>query len=225
MQSSAMTAIRGLIMLATLIVVPATALFCKSVPSVIDRLIAACESRFGFSLLDGQFKEPKSGPVEALELGDAPRFEPSPQEMAAAAPAVGAPPTVKHAVGGEPVNPFANEGRTAIHEAPITSSSRPAKDFGEPARIAEAPGARPLGEAGQQGAGDFGSIQARLRQLGATYYLLESWGTDGSTYRFHCKMALAGSDRYCRNFEATAAEPIAAMESVLRQVEQWRAGR
>lgn len=70
----------------------------------------------------------------------------------------------------------------------------------------------------------FSSIQVRLRELGATYYLLETWGQDGSLYRFHCKMTLAGNSRHNRHFEATEADPLLAMQRVLEQVEAWRAG-
>lgn len=70
----------------------------------------------------------------------------------------------------------------------------------------------------------FSSIQIRLRELGATYYLLETWGQDGSLYRFHCKMTLAGNSRHNRHFEATEADPLLAMQRVLEQVEAWRAG-
>ena len=67
-------------------------------------------------------------------------------------------------------------------------------------------------------------IQHRLRQLGATYYLLELWGSEGQ-YRFYCKMALGGNPDFSRYFEATDSDPLRAMAKVLAQVESWRAGR
>jgi hypothetical protein len=70
----------------------------------------------------------------------------------------------------------------------------------------------------------FHSIQDRLRQLGATYYLLESWGNQQQMYRFYCKMAVGGSTAYTRYFEATARDPVQSMADVLRQVETWREG-
>jgi hypothetical protein len=73
-------------------------------------------------------------------------------------------------------------------------------------------------------ADQFHAIQERLRQLGATYYLLESWGNQQQMYRFYCKMAVGGSAQYTRCFEATHAEPLQAMVQVLRQVEAWRDG-
>jgi hypothetical protein len=71
----------------------------------------------------------------------------------------------------------------------------------------------------------FTRAQQRLRELGATYYLLESWGRRGELYRFHCKVAIAGNADYTRHFESTDAEPAQAMQTVLREVEAWRAAR
>ena len=42
---------------------------------------------------------------------------------------------------------------------------------------------------------DIHVIQQRLQQLGATYYVLESWGNEQQLYRFYCKMAVGGSAR------------------------------
>lgn len=71
----------------------------------------------------------------------------------------------------------------------------------------------------------FTSIQQRLRELGATYFLLESWGSQGQLYRFYCKMAIGGNSNYNRYFEATDADAIQVMSKVLNEVEAWRAGR
>lgn len=71
----------------------------------------------------------------------------------------------------------------------------------------------------------FTSMQRLLRQYGATYYLLETWGNEGQLYRFHCRMAVAGNSKYPRRFEATDRDALSAMRSVLGQVEAWRSGR
>jgi hypothetical protein len=73
----------------------------------------------------------------------------------------------------------------------------------------------------------FRRIEQRLRELGATYYLLETWGPNADRYRFACKMAIAGNSEHGpqRFFQATAAEPLRAMQDVLEQVEQWHSGR
>jgi len=71
----------------------------------------------------------------------------------------------------------------------------------------------------------FRSMERQLRQQGATYYLLETWGTEGELYRFHCKMAVAGNANYTRHFEATDRDALSAMRHVLEQVDAWRSGR
>ena len=71
----------------------------------------------------------------------------------------------------------------------------------------------------------FARIQRRLQDLGATYYLLESWGNQSQRFRFYCKMAIAGNPNFTRYFEATDANPLAAMSKVLHEVEQWQSHR
>ncbi|MBN2580820.1 MAG: hypothetical protein JXB10_17675 [Pirellulales bacterium] len=70
----------------------------------------------------------------------------------------------------------------------------------------------------------FLQIQNRLRSLGATYYLLETWGNDQRLYRFYCEMAVAGNGNFTRCFESTHSNPLEAMRAVLTQAENWRAG-
>jgi len=71
----------------------------------------------------------------------------------------------------------------------------------------------------------FGSMHARLRQLGATYCLLESWGPQSELYRFHCKVGIGGSTNFTRSFESTDPDPLGAVAKVVEQVEQWRSVR
>lgn len=68
----------------------------------------------------------------------------------------------------------------------------------------------------------FASRFARLQELGAQYYLLETWGSQPGQFRFHAKLALTPNSAYTRQFEATAADPLVAVEQVLREVEAWR---
>ncbi len=66
-------------------------------------------------------------------------------------------------------------------------------------------------------------IQRRLRELGATYYLLEKWGSEGKLYRFHCRVAIGEETSANRHFEVVDADSIGAIERVLTQIEAWRA--
>jgi hypothetical protein len=72
---------------------------------------------------------------------------------------------------------------------------------------------------------EFRRVEQRLRELGATYYLLETCGTEGDGYRFFCKMGLGGSDRLYRCFQAVDSDPLRAMQTALAEVEQWRGQR
>ena len=71
----------------------------------------------------------------------------------------------------------------------------------------------------------FSEMERKLREHGATYYLLETWGNDGQLFRFHCRMAVGDNPNYTRHFEATDRDALTAMSQVLERVEAWRAGR
>ncbi len=69
------------------------------------------------------------------------------------------------------------------------------------------------------------TIQRRLRELGASYYLLEKWGTEGQLYRFHCRVAIGEGGGANRHFESIDASARTTMQQVLAQVEAWRAAQ
>jgi hypothetical protein len=77
---------------------------------------------------------------------------------------------------------------------------------------------------GTGAANPFSQIQARLKQLGATYYLLETWGNEQQFYRFYCKIAVGGNTNFTHCFESTSSDSLQAMIEVLKQVEAWRSG-
>jgi hypothetical protein len=64
-------------------------------------------------------------------------------------------------------------------------------------------------------------LRQRLEDLGAQYVIVETLDGSGQ-YRFHCQMLIEPQSQYRRAFEATAADPLAAGEQVLRDVETWR---
>lgn len=84
---------------------------------------------------------------------------------------------------------------------------------------------RPQGPSAASSVDRFRSMELRLRQMGATYCLLESWGPQWEMYRFHCKVGVGGSTNFTRSFEATDVDPLAAVGKVVEQVEQWRTVR
>jgi hypothetical protein len=66
-------------------------------------------------------------------------------------------------------------------------------------------------------------LRQRLEQLGAEYVVVETLQSTGR-YRFHCRMLIDERSRFTRSFEVNAADPVAAGEQVLREVEAWRSG-
>jgi hypothetical protein len=79
------------------------------------------------------------------------------------------------------------------------------------------------GSAGNSSPSDqFNYVQVRLRQLGATYYLLETCGDEKREFRFYCKMSIGGNPRFTQPFWSCDGDPLKAMTQVLKQVEDWR---
>jgi hypothetical protein len=68
-------------------------------------------------------------------------------------------------------------------------------------------------------------VRERLKDLGASYLLLETLAGHDRAYRFRCDIILPGEPPYTRRFEVTGADPLTAMEQVLAQVEVWCGGR
>jgi hypothetical protein len=64
-------------------------------------------------------------------------------------------------------------------------------------------------------------VEHRLRQLGATYYRLESWGDGGQWFRFQCRVAVDGNPGCTKHFEATDRVPMQAIAVVFHAVESW----
>ncbi len=98
-----------------------------------------------------------------------------------------------------------------------------------PSQVENAGTAPPVGASASDGrsadapSGDkFKYVQDRLRQLGATYYLLEAWGDQKREFRFYCKMAIGGNPQFTKPFWSVDGDPLKAMTQVLQQVEGWR---
>lgn len=70
----------------------------------------------------------------------------------------------------------------------------------------------------------FKYVQDRLRQLGATYYVLETCGDVKRDFRFYCRMSMGGNPRVTKPFWCFDSDPLKAMIQVLKQVEDWQTG-
>ncbi len=65
-------------------------------------------------------------------------------------------------------------------------------------------------------------ILDRLRQLGATYFLLETWGEPSGGFRFYCKMPIGGNPQVTQPFQCIDGDAMTAMTQVLKEVEDWQ---
>ncbi len=210
MQSSSVVTFRALIMLSCLVAVPLAAVFGTSLPEVVSAILA------------GQWPGNSDSPDGAI--GDGPRFEPvMPGEMASMVPPRRMPPAVE----GHPLP-------RPLPSAPSLPSSPVAWDAPN-GPTAATPGVVPIGYETPVVPGRaintsvqtpvsvdrFTYIQNRLRQLGATYFLLEMFEgrEEEERYRFHCCIPVGGNPSYTRKYEALDSSPIGAMAGVLAQVE------
>jgi len=211
MQSSAGVAGRALIMLVCVVGIPAWALSGTSWSEMVKKL--------------QDFRWPAIlNPVAAstsAKPDEAPRFARS--KPTVSSPADRNPAPLAHIVVNPPLMPEA----AATPAQPSTPSASGVVPVGyqasDPTELAVIP--QPIEsavDASALSADPFHLIPDRLRQLGATYYLLESWGSEQQMYRFYCKMAVGGSADYTRYFEASHSDPLQAMRQVLQQVEAWR---
>lgn len=275
-ESSTVVALRGLVMLGCLLLIPVAALWGGSVPELVKQLIqhhlgletasasTAMTSAPPFApgtaadpALSGPGGVPASLPPlspPVVQLGpqavpaSAAALPPARLPQAAAPAAMPPAPALAQAqVTGIPAAvPAGNSAVVPVgYQAP--AEPRPAEAFpreitpparqtapsvyqrkpglvpvtleeGLPPSPGPEPGKTPSAEPFQQ-------IQNRLRQMGATYYLLESWGVQGDLYRFYCKMAVGGNANYTRYFEAVDSDPLRVMSKVLQDVETWRSGQ
>jgi hypothetical protein len=251
MESSTVLAFRIFVMLSCLIIVPMAAIFGSAFPDVVktvlvDRIVALStgkpvESKGQPAAVqpDG-FREVTSGaaqpPANSQPGGEAPRWgtpqaEPAswqPQGPAAgnsavvpvggAGPRAGFNQSASFSTPSDPGSPY----QSAQHLKADAAAGRGAAGANiaiEPHRAADS------SAAGAAGPERFTEMERKLRELGATYYLLETWGSDGQLYRFHCRMPVGENPNYTRHFEATGADAMKAMAEVLERVGAWRAGR
>jgi len=228
MQSSTAVVLRALVMLVCVVAIPLAAIFGGSLPEVLNSLlegawppqsISADKTSGRLSWLELSGSKPAVSPAAAEPISDTwPTASPQCSGQPGGSPSVVIPADYE-AVMGTP-----RPATSIAHPVP-----NPTADAANPAGIMPFPGTSdqrpmPLPGGGVPATLDqFNEIQGRLRELGATRYLLEYWGSRQQLYRFYCKMAVAGNPSYTRYFEHTDSDPLRAMAEVLRQVEAWRA--
>jgi len=218
-QSSLAVAVRAFVMLGCLVALPLVALFGNVLPEAIDAVMEV-------------WRTPPEQ-VASTTTEEAPLFEPLYGENHAEAVPEGFAPDwpsnadgVCAASGSEARNMESGNVLAATYDAPAASSfGNPSSDGIDCSPKAAGLSAGAAGSRSPPTANPLHSICGRLKELGATYVLLESWGDNQEQFRFYCKIAIAGNPHYTYRFEATDGEPLRAMTNVLRQVEAWSAAR
>lgn len=235
MQSSTTLTCRALVMLGCLILVPAIAIFGGSLPDYLAKYVDGGKSEEATSMpldeaprfmADNRVEQvgfpavSDSGPrvpppagnvsVAGLTQSPPPATMSSTPTNSPATSSLSAIPAGYHAPIGEPT---ASGGQTPTTSSPRTLPGDVTLDA--PCPAPPVPAASPA----------FSDIQQRLRELGATYYRLESWGNQQQLFRFQCEVALVGRPTLTQHFEATNGDPLQAMGKVLSEVEQWKSRR
>jgi hypothetical protein len=214
MDSSGVLLFRVAVMLCCLILVPAAAIFGSQFPQLVRQYVEQpLRKLLGWE--SAAAAEPwKLDHTDPMDV--APPFSPGPNETSAHAPSYAAPapqwqsPPTRQAVPHETEyvhGQFATQpiARDVTGVQPATTNQRAAAK----------------GDASVPQVGDrFSYIQHLLRLYGALNYRLEAAGPSGQLYQFSCQMPpLDGNPA---QFSVTNADPLQAMDQVLKQVESWR---
>jgi hypothetical protein len=202
MDSSGVLLFRVAVMLCCLILVPAAAVFGSQFPQVVRQYIEVpLRKLMGWEASTATANHPWKSTADSIREA-APPYSPvqgnaleNPNLSAASAPQWQAPPAAQQPVP---------------HEADYIHGQQGAL----PTKLVNH-------QAGAPTQGDrFSYIQHLLRLYGALNYRLESTGPHGELYQFSCQMPKL--DGQPADFTATHADPLQAMDQVLRRVEAWR---
>lgn len=232
-----------MVMLICLVAIPLAAVFGTTLPSLVSRLLdgrfdlasvlaadslagsptpapSTSPSRpYGFPVQQpsthpsGWPASPSPGPAVAWT---GPTAEPARRD--AAGSSLVAPPRLAAAMQGK----LAASQPALVPVAPKSADRTPIRPVGLSDPSHDSPAATP--ELPQE-SGEFAEVQQQLRELGARYYRLETWGARGQYYRFHARMDMGGQSGCIRYFEATDPDPLQAIVAVLSQVRSWQASQ
>jgi len=216
--------LRTAVVVCSMVIMPAAAVFgLKSPPAPGEKPAretaarpAANESATGARTISSASPRPVSGP-ERVDV-------PAPGSVASSSGFPVAPATTNIDVHGASADQVLS-GRVTVAGGAEANHDQAAQPASFSQSAAQAGQSLPDAVPSRQSPQEFSQIQSRLRSLGATYYALETWGTNGQLFRFQCRMAAGHDPGYTRQFEATDTDPLLAMQTVLSEVEAWKAGR
>ena len=201
-ESSFVHFLRSFVLLATLIVVPGVAICWNNLPKWAGMLQASGQRTHlsGTDILSSDISSPDLLTANiGRSLTDRARYSPSEQLL-----------DVVNALPGIAERP--DETRHA--DVPFRHSPHHAtQTFGTPQHV--------NGSTSTQ-LQDFTALQDRLKSLGATYYQLEKWGSQGELFRFVCLVSANEQHTFEKHFQAIGRDPISVMQSVIAEIEAWR---
>ena len=224
---------RALVMLACLALVPFLAIYGKQLPdfyhAVVDAYKARTQAKPADPLAGLGSDAPDWAPTNdrrSSDLASGSRDGSAKNSQSTPPAALASTAWGNGADAAKPLNarPSAIVNPGAVQPASYASGAEPGKSAERIATSARdaATTAAATGPAGPDSCtAQFRHVEGRLRELGATYYLLETFG-DG--YRFYCEVAIDGNADSGRKraFQATDPDPLTAMKRVLDQVESFR---
>lgn len=211
--------LRSGLLLACLIVVPAIAMFSHKVPA---------ETR-------GYLRRALMGPLadaaaESLGLGSpagAAVFTRTPGESPATddGPAVAAPSTVggptSTAASAAAPGPFATPGEPIAAVKPMFPAGAAPGDGRSTGTTAAGEVAGPVSLEVTSLAADRASLESRLRALGATHVEWTPGQGDDGVHRCSCRIPAEPSGQLHRVFQASATDPVTALDTLVGQVTAW----
>lgn len=207
--------LRAALLLVCMITVPLVAMFSHKVSASTRQ---ALRRRIWDPLVDSA--------AASLGLGDAPSSGVDPVlEGGDPHPSIGPIRAAGDAAASAPADPdgFAGGDRTPPVTPMFADRARPPADDGTRGPVATSSGAAPTAFTGPMpgASDDLASLEARLRALGATgIEWTPSQGGDGM-HRCRCRIPADPSGQLQRVFQASAPDPIAALDSLVGQVTAW----
>ncbi len=240
-QSSSVAVFRALVMVICLILIPVAAFCGGSFPAVVKAI------QMGHCPTLADFRGPSAPP--ASQPQEAPRFMP-PQVVGPTAAASGLPfpaagqgenarSSVMAANYIAPINTPQQDGSSLSTTFPqskdsgISPNARglfPVQSGAgsllpvESGRTShfDDPACPPASGGGLSSNDQLKHVLERLRQLGATYFVLEPCGDEKREFRFFCQMSIGGNPRVTKSFWNFNGDPLKAITGVLTQVEDWQ---
>lgn len=247
MANSFQLALRGGIMIVTMVAIPLLAIFGKQIPELLEGIyrgntkteqwqarptqpVAATESKSVANQLAVQQQRPDLAAAPAFQPGTAgslnpastsvPKIEPPPLASNAFQSAQPLPLSpANNPVGSNTLNPALNKSIAGNNLGQALPPSSLRDNQVNPAAMN-----RQAAEPANLNSATFQQGQQRLRDLGVTFFRLEATGEPSERYRADCEIRAAANSPG-QKFTSLHADPLAALNDVIGQVERARGGR